>query len=99
MLIPTIDIPHDELVRYRRHFHAHPELSMQEHETAAFIARELSGCRFDDVRTGIGQTGILATLKGGRPGPVTLLRADMDALPMQESAHSAYRSTVDGAMH
>lgn len=94
-----IGVPHDELVRYRRYFHAHPELSMQEHHTAEFISRELSGCGFDDVRTGVGQTGILATLKGGRPGPVTLLRADMDALPMQEVAQVPYRSVNDGAMH
>ncbi|HEV7180775.1 MAG TPA: M20 family metallopeptidase, partial [Candidatus Baltobacteraceae bacterium] len=86
-------------VRYRRYFHAHPELSMLEHRTAEFIARELSGCGFDDVRTGVGQTGILATLKGGRPGPVTLLRADMDGLPMQEVAEVPYRSTREGVMH
>ncbi len=72
---------------------------MQEHRTAAFIEGELREWNFDEVRTGIGQTGILATLKGGRPGPVTLLRADMDALPMQETADVVYRSTTDGAMH
>lgn len=96
---PMIEAPHEELVRYRRHFHAHPELSMQEHATAAFIERELRECEFDEIRTGIGQTGILATLKGVKAGPVTLLRADMDALPMQEAAQPEYRSTVDGVMH
>lgn len=96
---PTVDIPVADLVRFRRHFHAHPELSMQEHETAAFIERELRSCGFDELRTGVGQTGILATLRGAKPGPVTLLRADMDALPMHEVADVPYRSTHEGAMH
>lgn len=89
----------DELVRYRRHFHAHPELSLVEFETAAFIVAELQACGFDEIRTGIGKTGILATLRGERPGPVTLLRADMDALPLREQSEAAYRSTRDGVMH
>lgn len=95
----TLDVPTAELVRYRRHFHAHPELSMEEHETAAFIERELRERSFDEIRTGVGQTGILATLVGGKPGPVTLLRADMDALPMQELGDAEYRSTREGVMH
>ena len=98
-LHPTVEIPHDELVRYRRHFHENPELSYQEHETAAFIERELRACDFDDVRTGVAQTGILATLRGGRPGLVTLLRADMEALPVQELSEVPYRSKRDGVMH
>jgi amidohydrolase len=88
-----------ELVRYRRHFHAHPELSLEEYETAAFIARELGPCGFDGIRTGVGKTGVLATLKGATPGPVTLLRADMDALPIEELNDAAYRSLRDGVMH
>ncbi len=89
----------DELVRYRRHFHTHPELSLEERETAAFIERELRDGGFDEIRTGIGKTGILATLKGAKPGPVTLLRADMDALPVQELNEVAYRSVNAGVMH
>ena len=96
---PSIEVPVEELVRYRRHFHAHPELSLEEHETMAFIERELRACEFDEIRTGIGGTGVLATLRGDKPGPVTLLRADMDGLPMQEVADVPYRSTRDGAMH
>jgi amidohydrolase len=99
MITLPIDVPVDELIRYRRHFHAHPELSLEEHETAAFIERELRACAFDEIRTGVGRTGILATLRGGRPGPVTLLRADMDGLPMEEVADVPYRSTRQGAMH
>jgi len=93
------EIPREELSRYRRHFHANPELSMEEFETAAFIERELRDCGFDELRTKVGKTGILATLKGGRPGPVSLLRADMDGLPVVEQNDVEYRSRRDGAMH
>ena len=88
-----------ELVAYRRHFHAHPELSLIEFATAKFIERELRDAGFDQIRTGIGKTGILATLQGGRPGPVTLLRADMDALPIEERNDEPYRSLTPGVMH
>jgi amidohydrolase len=89
----------EQLVRYRRHLHAHPELSLVEFETAAFIEQELREGAFDEIRTGVGGTGILATLRGGRPGPVTLLRADMDALPLDEQNDVAYRSVRTGVMH
>jgi amidohydrolase len=96
---PSLAVPRDELIRYRRHFHANPELSLEEFETAAFIARELSGSGFDAVRTEVGKTGITATLRGGKRGPVTLLRADMDGLPVSERNVVDYRSTREGAMH
>ncbi|HEY5257558.1 MAG TPA: M20 family metallopeptidase [Candidatus Baltobacteraceae bacterium] len=92
-------VPHDDLVRYRRHFHAHPELSLQEFETSRFIENELRGCGFDELRTGVATTGILATLRGGKPGPVTLLRADMDALPILELGKAEYASASPGVMH
>jgi len=94
-----LQIPREELSRLRRHFHAHPELSLQEHETAAFIERELRLLHLDDLRTGVGKTGILGTLHGGKPGPVTLLRADIDALPIQEQGDADFRSQRNGAMH
>jgi amidohydrolase len=92
-------VPTDDLVRVRRRLHANPELSMVEHETAAFVANELAKLGLDEVRTCIGKTGVLGTLRGGRPGPVTLLRADMDALPIQELVEAPYRSTRGGVMH
>ncbi|MBV8638815.1 MAG: amidohydrolase [Candidatus Eremiobacteraeota bacterium] len=95
----ALEIPREELIRFRRHLHAHPELSFEEHETAAFIVNELRDCGFDEIRTGVGKTGVLATLRGGLPGPVTLLRADMDALPMDETADVPYRSKHKGVMH
>ncbi len=95
----ALAIPHDDLVATRRRLHAQPELSMVEHETAAYVAETLRGLDLDEVRTGVGVTGVLGTLVGGRPGPVTLLRADMDALPMTELNDVPYRSTRAGAMH
>ena len=92
-------IPTDELVRVRRHLHRNPELSLVEHDTAAYVERELRALHLDEVRTGIGKTGVLGTLAGGRPGPVTLLRADMDALPIAELNEAEYRSARDGVMH
>ena len=98
-MIARTAVPIDDLVRHRRHFHMHPELSMKEFETAAYIERELRALNLDEIRTGIGQTGVLGTLKGGKPGPVTLLRADIDALPVTETAQIGYRSRNEGVMH
>jgi amidohydrolase len=72
---------------------------MEEYETAAFVQRELANGAFDEVIGGIGKTGVKAVLRGGRPGPVTLLRADMDALPVAEISEAPYRSMRDGVMH
>lgn len=77
----------------------HPELSLKEFETAAYIERELRALELDQIRTGIGKTGVLGTLRGGRPGPVTLLRADIDALPVTEAAQVEYKSKHAGVMH
>jgi len=95
----TIPVPIDDLIRYRRHFHAHPELSLVEFESAKYLETELAACGFDDLRTGIAGTGLLATLVGGLPGPVTLLRADMDGLPVTELGDVPYASTNPGVMH
>jgi len=77
-----------------KHFHANPELSNQEHETAATIAKHLSSTLPPafDVRTGIGGTGIAALLSNGS-GPTVLLRADFDALPVEEKTGLPYAST------
>lgn len=72
---------------------------MVEYQTAAFLERELRGFGFEEIRTGVGKTGVLATLRGGKPGPVTLLRADMDALPVSELNEATYRSCNAGVMH
>ena len=98
-MIASESIPTSDLVAVRRQLHAQPELSMVEHETAAFVASELAKLGLDEIRTGVGQTGVLGTLRGGKPGPVTLLRADMDALPITELVDAEYRSTKSGVMH
>lgn len=72
---------------------------MEEFKTSAFIERELREAAFDEIRVGVGKTGVLATLRGGKPGIVTLLRADMDALPISEQNDVPYRSTNAGVMH
>ena len=87
-----------ELVAIRRDLHAHPELGFAEHRTAALVARRLRDLALE-VHTGIGGTGVVGLLNGARPGPTVMLRADMDALPMQEESDASYRSTVAGVTH
>jgi amidohydrolase len=86
-----------ELIALRRDLHRHPELAFQETRTAAIAAERVAALGFD-VRTGIARTGVVADLANGS-GPVVALRADMDALPIQEAGDADYRSTVPGVMH
>ena len=87
-----------ELVALRRDLHRHPELAFQEHRTAELVADRVGELGFA-VRTGVGRTGVVADLETGSPGPTVALRADMDALPIQEEGEHDYRSTVPGVMH
>lgn len=89
----------DEIIQNRRWFHAHPELSFEEYNTADFIKHYLADLGLSEVRTGIAKTGITALLHGDLPGNTILLRADIDALPVKESVESDFKSTVDGRMH
>ncbi len=89
----------DEVVFFRRHFHATPELSMKEHKTADYIASRLKdmGIAFEE---GVAETGIVAIIEGKDPASaVVALRADMDALPIQEENRVEYRSGNPGVMH
>ncbi len=89
-----------ELIELRRDFHRHPELAHEEHRTAGIVAERLRALRLDDVRTGVGKTGVVGLLRGGGPGPTVLLRADMDALPLVEADRGQpYRSQNEGAHH
>ncbi|MFC5387730.1 M20 aminoacylase family protein [Aquamicrobium segne] len=81
------------------HMHRHPELSMQEQRTAEFIAETLRSFGGYEVETGIGKHGIVATLSAGSGDKTIGLRADFDALPIQEENNFAYKSTVDGVSH
>ncbi|MBW5470249.1 amidohydrolase [Brevibacillus formosus] len=88
-----------QMISWRRHLHQHPELSFQEEKTPALIAEILRGLHFDEVRTGVGGRGVIGVLHGGRPGKVVALRADFDALPIQDQKEVPYKSTVPGVMH
>ena len=83
----------DHVVAWRRDIHEHPELSGQEVRTAKLVADELRRLGLE-VRTGVGGNGVVGVLKGGRPGPVVALRADMDALPVTEEVDVPFRSRV-----
>ena len=91
---------HDEFTAIRRDLHAHPELGFEEHRTARVVQERLAALRIEH-HAGIGRTGIVAVIRGARDGSGRSvgLRADMDALPMQEENHFAHRSRYDGRMH
>lgn len=87
-----------QLIEWRRTIHQKPELGFQEHLTAKFITQKLQEWGIE-YQTGIAQTGILATIKSDYPGKVLGIRADMDALPIQEANEVPYRSQHPGKMH
>jgi amidohydrolase len=82
----------------RRDFHTHPELGFQEFRTAGIVAKELQELGIE-TSTGLGKTGVVGLIEGGRPGPTLLLRADMDALPIVEETGVDYASQNPGVMH
>ena len=87
-----------DVIAWRRHMHQHPELSFQEVGTTAYLTEELKkipGLTLEFPT----KTGVVAVLKGVQPGPVLALRADIDALPIQEKTGLSYASTVPGVMH
>ena len=90
---------HAEITTWRRDIHAHPELRYDEHRTAALVAEKLKSFGCDEVVAGIGQTGVVAVIRGRKAGKVIGLRADMDALPLEEETGLPYKSTVPGKMH
>ncbi len=87
------------VVETRRDIHRHPELGYRETRTAALVADRLRALKVDEVRTGVGKTGVVGVLKGGKPGKVVAVRADMDALPIPELIEVPYKSTVEGVKH
>jgi len=96
----------DKVIQWRRHLHEHPELSNREFKTAEMVAEHLRGLGIE-VKTGIAHTGVVGILKGGKPGPVVGLRADMDALPVTErvdvpfasKVRATYNNVETGVMH
>ena len=93
---------HGEITAWRHDIHAHPELLYDVHRTAASVAEKLKSFGCDEVVTGIGRIGVVGVIRGSKPddgGRVIGLRADMDALPIEEATDLPYRSTVPGKMH
>ncbi len=88
----------EEVLAIRRHLHANPELSFEEHNTASFIEAKLGEFGFQGVKR-VAETGVTFTLEGGSPGKTIALRADMDALPIREQNDVPYKSQNDGVMH
>src|SRR5262245_45455429 len=87
-----------EMVAVRRDLHQHPETAFEELRTSGIVAERLRALG-PEVRTGVGKTGVLASVRGAKPGKTVLLRADMDALPIQEENDTPYRSKIAGKMH
>ncbi|MGC4192107.1 MAG: amidohydrolase [Thermomicrobiales bacterium] len=102
-LLADVDEIMPGLVADRRWLHEHPELGMHEVETSRFVIERLQALGVEDIRTGISETGVTALVRGTGTGPgvgkVVLLRADMDALPIEEENDVEYRSQVPGVMH
>ncbi len=93
---------HEEITAWRRDIHAHPELLYDVHRTAATVAEKLTAFGCDEVVQGIGRTGVVGVIRGRREpatGKVIGLRADMDALPLDEATDLPYKSTIAGKMH
>ena len=88
------------VVADRRHFHENPELAFEEVKTAAYVTERLQQLGVEDIKTGIGKTGVTGLIRGEKgDGNVVMLRADMDALPILEEVDAEYKSKVDGVMH
>jgi amidohydrolase len=92
---------HDEITGWRRDFHENPELLYDVHRTAGIVEKKLKEFGCDEVVPGIGQTGVVGVIKGRKngSGKVIGLRADMDALPIEEATGAAYTSKIPGKMH
>src|SRR5262245_44218973 len=92
---------HGEIRAWRHDLHAHPELLYDVHRTAATVAEKLKAFGCDEVITGVGRTGVVGVIRGGKGDgrKVVGLRADMDALPIEEANDLPYKSTVPGKMH
>lgn len=98
ILLQKVDHYYDEMIEIRRHLHMNPELSFEEVKTPAYIANYLRNLGID-VREGVGGRGVVGTLNKEKDGPTLAIRADFDALPIQDEKEVPYKSTVDGVMH
>lgn len=97
--LPEVFANADEIVENRRWFHANPELGFEEHKTAAKIVEILKSYGIEEITEGVGRTGVVALIRGKTDGPCIALRADIDALPLQETSQFDYKSQNEGVMH
>ena len=97
-ILPEVNAIKDEIIANRRDFHMYPELGFKEHRTAKVIAEKLRSYGIE-VKTGVGKTGVVGELHGKNEEKTIVLRADMDALPVQEISDILYKSKNDGVMH
>ena len=97
-LRPTFEKAIPSMVALRRDIHSHPELSFEEDRTAGIVADGLRALGLE-VKTRVGSTGVTGLLRGGSEGRTLLIRADMDALPVEETNELEFRSREPGVMH
>ena len=95
---PEIEALKNTIISTRRDIHQHPELAFDEHRTSKLVKERMESFGIE-VQTGVGKTGVVGTLRGKNDGKSIALRADMDALPIQETSDIPYKSKNDGIMH
>ncbi|WP_341861468.1 M20 aminoacylase family protein [Gymnodinialimonas sp. 57CJ19] len=98
-IINSIAAMADDMKTWRRHLHMHPELQFECHQTAAFVVDKLKEFGISDIHEGIATSGVVAIIDSGVPGDTIGLRADMDALPIEEATGADHASTIAGKMH
>jgi amidohydrolase len=98
-ILDSISNFHDDLIAWRRHLHQNPELGYDLFETSKFVVEKLSGFGLDEIHTGLGRTGVVAVLRAGTSPRSIGLRADMDALPIEELTGKPWTSKNQGKMH
>lgn len=97
-LFEKLELAYEDMIVIRRHLHMHPELSFQEQKTAQYIVNFYNDLGVE-VKANVGGNGVVARVKGGKPGKTVALRADFDALPIHDEKDVPYKSTVPGVMH
>ncbi len=97
-ILPEVNVIKNEIIKNRREFHKHPELGFKEYRTAKIIAEKLKSYGIE-VKTSVGKTGVIGDLYCKKDGKTIALRADMDALPIQETSDVSYKSQNDSIMH
>lgn len=98
-IVNSIAAMQDDLTAWRRHLHQHPELGLDCFKTAEFVVEKLKEFGITDIHTGIARSGVVAIIEGREPGRTIGLRADMDALPMEDMSGTDHASTVPGVAH